>query len=554
MVKKYSKKTFKRKNKISRRKSSKRKHSRNKKKKTKKNKDKTKRANDYGKAGMSPSLPEPPPLQEPPPLPGSEPEPEPDLGPPITVDKERVAAEGMAEGLRVTWGAMPSGDYITWENIAHNSLQKIHEQINDRDDDVLVFVLIVSNHGTMEGALTEVEGHRRPPGIRRFIPENMSLVFNIIPGYSTSGGWPNSHKRNFVKEDLILHSLSDHIGTVGDLDQLFGHTGCLADLGERLNAALTKTVHNKYDTYEGLVSQIPDEQDAATLISERYDATGKPVKSYGILHKLQVYKEGEPYHDQSFKSLEKIDKDKLGIVFKFETENGDKYLYHNLNKGGFDFTNPTGKELDCIKLSNILEYISPLTINQSSGNKKDFIITYNSCREEPTPTQKAESREHLASDSVDCYIEKFNESDGETIRGKLKELGFENMILFYESLMDADRLDTFVTLKSDSEIVSFFQTLGDLSISLPVSEPEPESTPEPKQKPQKPSSKPPQKPQKPQKPSSKPPSKPKPQKTSSKPPSKPKPQKPSSKPPSKPKPLPSEEDPFFIGVPPDLPD
>lgn len=283
----------------------------------------------------------------------------------------------------------------------------------------------------------------------------MSLVFNIIPDYSTGKGWPNSHKRNFIKEDLILHSLSSHIKNVKDLDLLFREDGCLTDLGKSLNAELTKTLHNKYDTYTGLVSKIPDEQDAATLISERHVNEHETVKSYGILHKLQVYKQDEPYHDQSFMSSKKIDKDKLGVVFKFETADGYKYLYHNLKKGGLNFKNPEGKELDSIKLSNILSHIEPLT---ETG--KQFIITYNSCRVEATQTQKEEGREHGNSDSVDCYIKKFHPLNRSKIKQTIEDLGYENMIDFYEFLRDEEYLDYFVKLEIEGEIISFFRDLA----------------------------------------------------------------------------------------------
>ena len=527
MVKKYSKKTFKRKNKISRPKSSKRKHSRNKKKKTKKKKHKN-----YLKARMKP------------------------------VSRFSSEAKAKRNATRLDkkgYNKHGEGDYITSDVILHNELNEIRDEIVSlKIDGAPVFILIVSNHGTMQGLLPlDKSDITRPPGrhgrhrcCRTTLPPNVSLVFNIMAGYY-SAGWPNSEKRNFIKEDLILHSLSKYINSIEDLDKLFSDDGCLTESGDNLNEELTKLNHNDYCETDGLENQIPDYVRAANLITERMGHDGDIKNLYGVFNKLQVYKENEEYDNQSFLSYRDIDKKVLGIVFKFITSDGYKHLYYNLQAGGLNFNNPLGNELDGVKLSGILEHIRPF-LEVLSDEK--FITTYSACRVSPTDMQIIESRNPRDSNSVDCYVKKFNESDGETIRGKLEELGFENMIFFYESLMDADRLDTFVTLKSDSEIVSFFQTLGDLSISLPVSEPEPESMPEPesipepKQKPQKPSSKPPQKP--PQKP----PSKPKPQKPSSKPPSKPKPQKPSSKPPSKPKPLPSEEDPFFIGVPPDLPD
>ena len=422
MVKNHSKKTFKRKNKISRRKSSKRKHRRNK----KKNKDKTKRANDYGKAGMQPQSPQ------------------------VSLPAYPLKT------LRRELGKFPSGDLLTESRIGHNSLDYIRGKINKSSSDT-VYVLVVSNHGTMLQLRSPSykhldNSHFHPSGKRvsiKPLSNNIALVFNTLPGYKTRGDHYLSlepGKRSFIYEDLILKSLSDNIENFEVLDNLFDGGGCLSEKGERLNSDLTMLNHIEYNEL-GQIETYPEEE-VSSLISLGQGPGGVIEKTYGVLHKLQVYKSGERYSDISFDIMSSEDRQKVGLLFKFNINSNFVYYYHNLAADDFKFFP------NAVTLSEILNHIEPLI---SSLPSKNFIITYRACRDNSSDLQRTSSREHGNSDSIDCYIKKFHPSNRSRIKETIKDLGYSNMIDFYENL---EYLDYFVKLEEEGKIISFFRDLA----------------------------------------------------------------------------------------------
>jgi len=428
MVKNHSKKTFKRKNKISRRKSSKRKHRRNK----KKNKDKTKRANDYGKAGMQPQSPQ--------------------------VSLPAYPLRTLREHL----GDFPSGDSLTESRIGHNSLDDIREKINKSNSDT-VYVLVVSNHGTMREVYSPPHGAKNPatgspPGRRTHLsplPDNLAIVFNILPGYSVLGD-PETSEREFIAEDIILKSLSDNIENFEALDNLFDGGGCLSEKGERLNSQLATVNHYVYNGHGAIVEAPTGEATSLISMSETSDASSE--KTYGILHKLQVYKGVDHrYSNLSFSASEQGDKEKLGFLFKFKAKNSNFiYTYHNLESGGFNFSlsGAGSRPGQAVTLAGILNHIEPLT---SSLPSKNFIITYYACRDIPSELQRTQSKEHGNSDSIDCYVKQFDEPLRSRLNEILNKMGFINMIDFFEYLRDNDEmLDTFVKLEDKND---FFKEL-----------------------------------------------------------------------------------------------
>ena len=479
MVKKYSKKTFKRKNKISRRKSSKRKHRRNK-KKTKKKKHKnyfeddlkagmkntggqslSSTATDYAAGVMEGGADEgvPPELRldegVPPELDPHRPQQQPTWGERSleiikTKRSDPLKKIGQVKTLNRLLN-MPSNDRLTVSRVNHNSLDSIKDKINNSECDT-VYVLLISNHGSM---MQPVSLALRTPGSRTtgydqwihggrsglFVPQNFAIVFNILPGHFAIGEDPNIGMRNHSAEDLILKAISDNIENYENLDNLFESDGCLSESGERLNSGLTKIDHYNYNIL-GEILETPQGK-STTMISESEDED----KKYGILNKLQVYKQGENYSNMSFGSDRDEDKNILGLLFKFKKSGGFVYYYYNLLDGGYEFS-----DAGVATLSNILSHIKPL---EETGKK--FIITHRSCRDSPSDFQRTSSREHGNSDSIDCYIKKFHPSNRSRIKETIEDLGFENMIDFYENL---EYLDYFVKLEEEGKIISFFRDLA----------------------------------------------------------------------------------------------
>ena len=451
MVKKYSKRTYKRKNKISKKRKSKRNHSRYKKKKTKKKKV-VQIKEDNIKAGMKSGTSSPPPVS-------LEPEPESpqslDLLDIIKTKQTTPASQKGQVNLLNRLLNMPSGDELTVTRVNHNGLDTIKDEISNSGCDT-VYVLLISNHGNMRiPAGSSLSGYEIVHGRRKSlsVPQNSAIVFNILPGESDFGGGdPDTEMRYHGSEDLILKTLSDNIENYEDLDNLFERDGCLSEQGEILNSGLTKIDHYAYDIYGGIHTTPIGK--TKSMVSE----TEGSGKIYGILNKLQVYKQGENYSDLSFGSSRDEDKNKLGLLFKFKNKGKFVYYYYNFLEGGHTFS-----DSGVITLSNILsKYVKPLI----DETVKNFIITYRACRIGPSDLQRTSSAKHGNSDSVDCYIKKFHQSNRPKIKQTIEDLArvlqleFENMIDFYEYLRDEGYLDYFVKLEEEGKIVKFFRVLA----------------------------------------------------------------------------------------------
>ena len=481
MVKKYSKKTYKRKNKISRKRKSKRNHSRYKKKKTKKKKQ-VKNMEDNLKAGMQSS----PESRE-----------EGELSPESLsgefwnlISEQSIAIPERKD--QVPQRGVFASIYSPNANL-HKDEKEIIDFINHSNiRGKIITCCIIANHGA-------ILSFKRPPpsktgaretGVQRekIIPPNFALLFTtLISEVSWTTGW-NANAELSLSDDVAIRPISEIYGeyniTKAILNAFTSHGGTSVSIPvpgtepePELETEETNSEHIKRNIYgddgcltengEKLKNKLLDVMFGGENKKEYLNRHKNPVSIYRIMTKLQLYTEGEQYNDQIFECRADKDKNKLGVTFNFidEDDGRQKVCYYNFKKTGFNYD---GKAY--ITLEEIFTHVNGIL--KGTSEKADlFIFTHRSCRsfysekKLGTALTRQISREHGSSDSIDCYIKKFHPSIGQRIKQTIEDLAkkigveFRNMNDFYGYLKNEGKLDEFVELE-EGKIVKFFRVLA----------------------------------------------------------------------------------------------